>query len=101
MPGRLGNEAKMRKRLQIGAATLPAALEAKRKAVAQMLSKPVMVRYIKTPDANLRGRLRSVGSRIIIECQVAQAGFFGDVEIIEKLLDLAMAGENNIILRED
>jgi hypothetical protein len=72
---------------------LPPPVEAKRRAVSQLLGRPVVVRGIRSPDAGLRGRLTVEPGRILIEHQASQAGYFWHIPIIEELLDRAAAGE--------
>lgn len=71
---------------------LPPPVEAKRRAVSQLLGRPVVVRGIRSPDAAFRGRLTVEPGRILIEYQVSQAGYFWHIPIIEELLDRATAG---------
>ena len=80
---------------------LPHSLERKRRATAELLRRPVVIRGIKTPDAGLRGRLQVEPDRVVIEYQVAQAGYFWHIPIIEELLDRAAAGEVRVELREE
>lgn len=79
---------------------LPPPLEEKRQAVAQSLGRPVYVRGMRTPDGELRGRLRVEPGRVVIEYQVAEAGYFWHVPVIEDLLDRAAAGAQSAELRE-
>ncbi len=58
------------------------------------------VRGLRTPDLNLRGRLRVEPGRVVIEYQVSQAGYLWHVPVIEELLDRAAAGERSAELRE-
>jgi len=60
----------------------------------------VYVRGLRTPDRDLRGRLRVEPNRVLIEYQVSQAGYFWQVPVIEELLDRAAAGEQRAELRE-
>ena len=78
---------------------LPPALEEKRRALARALRRPVNVRGIRTPDPGFRGRLRVEPSRVLIEYQVAQSGYFWHLAIIEELLDRAAAGQARADLR--
>jgi hypothetical protein len=79
---------------------LPPPVEAKRRAVSQLLGRPVVVRGIRSPDAAFRGRLTVESNRILIEYQVSQPGYFWHIPIIEELLDRAAAGETTVELRE-
>ena len=79
---------------------LPPQLEEKRRALAQVLSRPVIIRGIRTPDPDFRGRLRVEPHRVLIEYQAAQYGYFWHLPIIEELLDRAGAGETEAELRE-
>lgn len=79
---------------------LPPPLEAKRRALSQLLGRPVVVRGIRSPEAGFRGRLTVEAGRVLIEHQVSQAGYFWHIPIIEELLDRAAAGELTAELRE-
>ena len=79
--------------------SLPPPLERKRQAVAEGLRRPVYVRGVRTPDRGLRGRMWVEPGRVAIEYQVAEAGCFWHVSVIEELLDRAAAGEQKAELR--
>jgi uncharacterized protein (DUF2126 family) len=79
---------------------LPPQLEDKRRALARALGRPVVIRGIRTPDPDFRGRLRVEPHRVLIEYQVAQAGYFWHLPIIEELLARAADGESQAELRE-
>ncbi len=79
--------------------SLPPTVERKRKSLARALGRPVHIRGLRTPDPDFRGRLRVEPSRVIIEYQVAQPGFFWHLPIIEELLDRAAAGQPEAELR--
>ena len=64
-------------------------LERKRRAVAEELGLPVIVRGVRSPDASWKGRLRRSRGRVIIEYQISQAGFFWQARIVERLLEEA------------
>jgi hypothetical protein len=68
--------------------------------VQQKLKRPVLVRGIRVPDPGFRGRLQVEPSRVLIEYQVAQSGYFWHIPIIEELLDRAAAGRLTAELRE-
>ena len=78
---------------------LPPAVEQKRRSLARALGRPVHIRALRTPDADFRGRLRVEPSRVIIEYQVDQPGYFWHIPIIEELLDRAAAGHPAAELR--
>lgn len=88
------------KRDKAVAGILPEALEIKRKQVERAAGLPVIIREIKTQDAHFRGRLRRVKDRLMLKYQVAQPGYFWEVQTIEELLLLALAGKTEAILRE-
>lgn len=79
---------------------LPRDLERKRRSLARALGRPVLIRGIRTPDAEFRGRLRVERHRVLIEYQVAQAGYFWHIPIIEELLERAGEGESEAELRD-
>jgi hypothetical protein len=80
---------------------LPRRLEEKRRQVEEALGLRVVIREVRTEDAQFRGRLRVSGERLVVEYQVAQAGYFWDVELIERLLLLALAGKTDVILQDE
>jgi hypothetical protein len=79
---------------------LPPDLERKRHALERYLNRPVSIRGVRLPDRAFRGRLRVGPSRVVIEYQVAQSGYFWHIPIIEELLNRAAAGECAVELRE-
>ena len=79
--------------------SLPRPLERQRRALSRALDRPVRVRAVRTPDPELRGRLRVDPDRVIIEYQVSQEGYFWYVPIVEELLTRAAAGERHVELR--
>jgi len=79
---------------------LPRDLERKRRALAQALGRPVIIRGIRTPDPDFRGRLRVEPHRVLIEYQIREHGYFWHVPIIADLLDLAAAGQTSAELRD-
>ncbi len=80
---------------------LPARLEKKRRQLQDVIGRPVIIRQVRTQDPHFRGRLRTAEDRLVVEYQVAQAGYFWDVDLIERLLLLALAGQTDSVLRED
>lgn len=78
---------------------LPRPLERQRRALSRALGRPVRVQAVRTPDPELRGRLRVDPDRVIIEYQVSQEGYFWYVPIVEELLRRAAAGEREVELR--
>lgn len=79
---------------------LPQTLEKKRRALERVLGRPVVVRGICTTDQWLRGRLRVEASRVVIEYQVSEHGYFWHIPIIEELFSRAGAGHLTAELRE-
>lgn len=61
---------------------------------------PIVIRGIRTPDRGLRGRVTPRAGYLLLEYQVAIAGYFWHVPIIEELLDRIERGEREIVLRE-
>ena len=76
------------------------ALDARRVEVERAIGMPIVVRGIRTPDASLRGRVTPRAGYLLLEYQVAAAGYFWHVPIIEELLDRIERGEREIVLRE-
>jgi hypothetical protein len=79
---------------------LPARIEEKRRSLERALGRPVYIRGIRTPDPDFRGRLRVEPSRVLIEYQLAEHGFFWHIPIIEELLSRAAAGQPSAELRD-
>jgi hypothetical protein len=78
---------------------LPPELEAKRGDLERALGRPVHVRGVRTPDLELRGRLRVERDRVVIEYQISEHGYFWHIPIIEELFDRAAAGHSSFELR--
>jgi hypothetical protein len=79
---------------------LPPALEPKRRRAERSLGVPVMVRGVRTRHRSFRGRAVRRQGCVIVEYQVAAAGYFWHVPIIEEILDRLIAGETNIHLEQ-
>jgi len=73
-------------------------LERKRRAVAEELGLPVIVRGVRSPDESWKGRLRRSRGRVLIEYQISQAGFFWQAPIVERLLEEASRGQLEFII---
>jgi hypothetical protein len=76
------------------------ALDARRAEVERAIGMPIVIRGIRTPDAGLRGRVTARPGYLLLEFQVAAAGYFWHVPIIEELLTRIERGEREIVLRE-
>ena len=76
------------------------ALDLRRAEVERAVGMPILIRGIRTPDATLRGRVTLRGGYLLLEYQVAAAGYFWHVPIIEELLSRIERGERAIVLRE-
>ena len=79
---------------------LPPALEPKRRRAEQALGMPVLVRGVRTRHRSFRGRAVRRQGCVVVEYQVAAAGYFWHVPIIEEILDRLAAGESNIHLEQ-
>jgi len=79
---------------------LPPALEPKRRRAEQALGVPVRVRGVRTRHKSFRGRAVRRQGCVIVEYQVAAAGYFWHVPIIEGILDRLAAGETNIHIEQ-
>jgi hypothetical protein len=77
---------------------LPPALESKRKRAERALGMPVRVRGVRTRHQFFRGRTVRRQGCVIVEYQVAAAGYFWHVPIIEEILDRLAAGETDVYL---
>lgn len=80
---------------------LPTRLESRRRQVERAIGRPITIRQVRTAEPTFRGRIRLVGERLVIEYQVAQAGYFWDADLIERLLLHALSGETDFVLREE
>jgi len=78
---------------------LPPALEPKRRRAEQALGVPVRVRGVRTRHKSFRGRTVRRQGCVIIEYQVAAAGYFWHIPIIEEILDRLAGGETEIYLQ--
>jgi len=78
---------------------LPPALEPKRRRAEQALGLPVRVRGVRTRDRSFRGRAVRRPGCVVVEYQVAAAGYFWHVPIIEEILDRLACGETRVYLR--
>ena len=76
------------------------ALDSKRAQVERAIGMPIVIRGIRTPDPTLRGRVRLRPGYLLLEYQVAIAGYFWHVPIIEELLYRIERGEREIVMRQ-
>jgi hypothetical protein len=76
------------------------AVGARRTEVERAIGMPIVIRGIRTPDRSLRGRVTRRPGYLLLEYQVAMAGYFWHVPIIEELLARIERGEREIELRE-
>ncbi|UCH35366.1 MAG: hypothetical protein JSV65_03170 [Armatimonadota bacterium] len=88
----------MKRPLQVTPDDLPPALEPKRRRAEKALGMPVRVRGVRTRHKSFRGRTVLRQGCVIVEYQVAAAGYFWHVPIIEEILDRLAAGETEIHL---
>jgi len=79
---------------------LPPALEHKRRRAERALGVPVRIRGVRTRHPSFRGRAVRRPGCVIVEYQVAAAGYFWHVPIIEEILDRLAAGETDIHLEQ-
>ena len=79
---------------------LPPALEPLRRRAEQALGIPVRVRGVRTRDRSFRGRAVRRQGCMLVEDQVAQAGYFWHVPIIEEILARLAAGEAELRLEQ-
>ena len=79
---------------------LPPALESKRKRAESALGMPVRIRGVRTRHKSFRGRAVRRQGCMIVEYQVAAAGYFWHVPIIEEILDRLAAGETRVHLED-
>jgi len=79
---------------------LPPALEPKRRRAEQALGMPVLVRGVRTRHRSFRGRAVRRQGCVVVEYQVAAAGYFWHVPIIEEILDRLAGGETDTYLQD-
>jgi hypothetical protein len=75
-------------------------LDARRIEVERAIGMPIAVRGVRTSDPDFRGRVTQRPGYLLLEYQVAMAGYFWHVPIIEELLARIERGEREIVLRE-
>jgi len=66
----------------------------------RLRGKRIVLRGVRTNNAQFRGRLVERNGYIVIEYRDDKPGYFWHYEIIEELLDLVEKGSRNIILYE-
>ncbi len=66
----------------------------------RLRGKRIVLRGVRTNNAQFRGRLVERNGYIVIEYRDDKPGYFWHYEIIEELLDLVEKGSCNIILYE-
>jgi len=75
-------------------------LDDRRSQVERAIGMPIVLRAIRTPDRTLRGQVTPRAGYLLLEYQVAIAGYFWHVPIIKELLDRIERGEREIVLRQ-
>lgn len=79
---------------------LPDPLERLRRRIERRIGERIVVRAVRTPDPQFRGRISQGRGRVLIEVQAAMPGYFWEAEIVEALLRRVAAGERDALLRE-
>jgi hypothetical protein len=79
---------------------LPPSLEPQRLRAERALGMPVRVRGVRTRHQSFRGRALRRQGYILVQYQVAQAGYFWHIPIIEEILARLAAGETEVHLEQ-
>ena len=66
--------------------------------VEEHIGKPVVLRAIRTPEAEVRGRIVSRPGYLLLEYRDETAGYFWEHDIIRELLELVRQGERDTVL---
>ena len=65
------------------------------------LGKRILLRAVRTPERNFRGRIASIPGAVVLEYRDETAGYFWDCDIVHELLDHLAAGGGEIALFYD
>jgi hypothetical protein len=76
-------------------------LEPELREVEQTIGKPIVLRAVRTPEPELRGRLVSRPGYVVLEYRDDTAGYFWDHDIIRELLARLRQGERDCVLRDE
>ena len=76
-------------------------LDERLRAAERRLGKRIVLRGVREPDPQWRGRLTERRSHFLLEYRDATVGFFWHHDIIRELLDLLEQGETAAVLRDE
>ena len=76
---------------------VPPGLQKRLAEVEAKLGKPILLRAVRLPEQNVRGRVTDKGSHVLLEYRDDVPGFFWDVDIVRELLEAARAGVVGVI----
>ena len=96
----MGGTAALRAEADGGMRRLGGRLEAVRCSVARQIGQPIVVRGVRTPDPEFRGRISQQRGYLLIEVQEAMPGYFWEAQIAEALLWRVAAGERDAVFTE-
>ncbi len=68
------------------------ALDRRLREVEEQIGKRIVLRPVRGPERNFRGRIASIPGAVVLEYRDETAGYFWDSDIIEELLDHLAAG---------
>lgn len=66
--------------------------------VEKAIGKPIVLRAIRTPEQELRGRITSRAGYVLLEYRDETAGYFWHHDIIRELLALVRQGHHDFVL---
>jgi hypothetical protein len=75
-------------------------LETLRRSVERQIGERIVVRGVRTPDPEFRGRISRQRGRVLIEVQEAMPGYFWEAELAEALLWRVAAGVRSATVTE-
>jgi len=69
--------------------------------VEALIGKPIILRSMRSPERNLRGRISSIPGAALLEYRDETAGYFWDCDIVRELLEHLAAGGGPAVFRDD
>lgn len=64
------------------------------------LGKRILLRAVRPPERNFRGRITSIPGAAVLEYRDETAGYFWDCDIVRELLDHLAAGGGTVTLHD-
>lgn len=77
---------------------IPPGLKKRLKEVETKIGKPIILRAVRLPEQNMRGRVTDKRSHILLEYRDDVPGFFWDVDVIRELLTALEEGRTGPLL---